>query len=94
MTKTSPLLPKRYGAGITAVFSQTQAGSTERRLALDRWYAYASRVKKQTTGRLLLVISCFCVLFFVFLFLVLNWLNFTQCTLHRPSLGMLITKMV
>lgn len=29
MTKTSPLLSKRFGAGIAAVFSQSQAGSPE-----------------------------------------------------------------
>lgn len=50
MTKTSPLLPTRYGAGITAVFSQTKAGATERRLALDRWYTHTSRVKNWPTS--------------------------------------------
>lgn len=53
MTKTSPLLPKRYGAGIAAVFSQTKAGSTKRRLTLDRWYTHDSIV----TGQLLLVLK-------------------------------------
>lgn len=55
MTKTSPLLPKRYGAGIAAVFSQTKAGSTKRRLTLDRWYIHDSIV----TGQLLLVLILF-----------------------------------
>lgn len=67
MTKTSPLLPKRYGAGIAAVFSQTKAGSTKRRLTLDRWYIYDSIV----TGQLLLVLILLTVFIVHFLLLCL-----------------------
>lgn len=77
MTKTSPLLPKRYGAGIAAVFSQTKAGSPKRRLTLDRWYIHDSIV----TGQLLLVLILFNLFIFIVLFdcifhnLVVNILN-------------------
>lgn len=75
MTKTSPLLPKRYGAGIAAVFSQTKAGSPKRRLTLDRWYIHDSIV----TGQLLVLI-----LFNLFIFIVLF-----DCIFHNLVVNIL-----
>lgn len=63
MTKTSPLLSKRFGAG-TAASSANPVQALHRRLALDWWYAHSIAMADSCCGSLTIVLlvnplSCF-----------------------------------